>query len=143
MKILFDTNVVLDLLLAREPFIGAATQLVAKVEQGDIEGYLCATTVTTIHYLVSKKLNAKQAALAIDRLLRLFEVAVVSRSILSSAMTLPFRDYEDAVLHEAARVAGADAIVTRNLTDFTQAQLPVYEPATLLTLLQRKDEPKP
>ncbi|RIK41327.1 MAG: PIN domain nuclease [Chloroflexi bacterium] len=136
MKVLFDTNVILDLLLAREPFANAATQLVAKVEQADIEGRLCATTVTTIHYIVTKKLGAKQAALAIDRLLHLFDIAIVSRSVLLNATTLPFRDYEDAVLHEAARVTGADAIVSRNLADFPQAQLPVYDPPTLLALLQ-------
>jgi predicted nucleic acid-binding protein len=138
MKVLFDTNVILDLLLAREPFANAATQLVAKVEQADIEGCLCATTVTTIHYIATKKLGAKQAALAIERLLHLFEIAIVSRSILLSATTLPFRDYKDAVLHEAARVAGADIIVTRNLADFTPSQLPVYDPPKLLALLQRE-----
>jgi predicted nucleic acid-binding protein len=135
MKILFDTNVILDLLLARQPFDVPTTQLVAKVEQHEITGYLCATTVTTIHYLSTRQLAKQQATIAVENLLRLFDVAAVSRQILTSALTLSFRDYEDAVLHEAARAAGVDAIVTRNLGDFAQAQLPVYEPLALVAIL--------
>lgn len=138
MRILFDTNVILDLLLARQPFWVGSANLFAKVEYGDIEGYLCGTTVTTIHYLLAKNLDSQQAKDAVSRLLSLFEIATVSRSVLSSALSLNFGDYEDAVLHEAARLAHVDAIVTRNLADFSLAQLPVYDPPALLALLHAR-----
>ena len=54
MKILFDTNIVLDVLLDREPFSDLALKLVSNVEKKEIKGYLGATTVTTIYYLASK-----------------------------------------------------------------------------------------
>ncbi len=54
MKILFDTNVILDLLLLRKPYHNAATYLISEVERGNIEGYVCPTTITTIAYLVTK-----------------------------------------------------------------------------------------
>jgi predicted nucleic acid-binding protein len=136
MKVLFDTNIVLDLLLARQPFVADAARLFAKIELGELDGYLCTTTITTVYYLVARSLNAGHATSGINRLLRLFEVAAVSRPVLAAALTLSFRDFEDAVLHEAARLAGVDAIVTRDLADFAQAQLPVYDPPTLLALLQ-------
>lgn len=135
MKILFDTNVVLDLLLARQPFVYSAMQLFASVERAEIDGYVCATTVTTIHYLLAKRIGSSQAIVGISNLLNLFEVAPVTRAVLTGALAIKFRDFEDAVLHEAARLSGVDAIVTRNLSDFTQALLPIYDPSTVLAVL--------
>ena len=62
MKVLFDTNVVLDVLLDREPFASVAAQLLSLADKGRIQGVLCATTVTTIHYLATKAVGRRQAA---------------------------------------------------------------------------------
>ena len=136
MRVLFDTNVVLDVLLQRTPFFGSAAQLFAKVETGVLNGYLCATTITTIHYLATKELDKDQARKEIDRLLMLFDVAPVNRGVLASAVRSPISDYEDAVLHEAARSLGLDAIITRNIGDFKQATLTVHTPDELLGVLE-------
>lgn len=56
MKTLFDTNVILDVLLDREPFSDDASLLLSKVENSEIIGFICAITVTTIHYLATKAL---------------------------------------------------------------------------------------
>ena len=71
MKILFDTNVILDVLLDREPFSDLATKLVSKVEKKEIIGYLGATTVTTIYYLAVKVAGKKKADLEIIKLVRI------------------------------------------------------------------------
>lgn len=131
MRVLFDTNVVLDLLLGRAPFVQVAARLVGRVERGQIEGLLCATTVTTIHYLLAKELGRQAARDAVGTLLTLFSVAPVDDRTLSLALDLPFPDFEDAVLHEAARLAGARAIVTRNGSDFRGAVLPIDSPNEL------------
>ena len=64
------------------------------------------------------------------------DVACVDREVLRGALDMGFADYEDAVLHEAARAAGAAAIVTRNGKHFTRATLPVFSPVELLAALQ-------
>ena len=61
MKTLFDTNVILDVLLDREPFSDEASFLLSKVERAEIVGFICATTVTTIYYIASKALGPKAA----------------------------------------------------------------------------------
>jgi predicted nucleic acid-binding protein len=132
MKVLFDTNVVLDLLLDREPFSDAATHLVSLVDAKRIDGMLCATTVTTIHYLATREGSAKTAREHVGALLEIFNIAAVDEAVLASALDLGFSDYEDAVLHEAAVAAGMSAIVTRNADDFRKALLPVFEPQELL-----------
>lgn len=140
MKILFDTNVVLDLLLDREPFSPTSAQLFSKVESGELSGYICATTITTLHYLASKVVEAKHAHEDIEKLLTLFEIAPVNRSVLKSALSSKFKDFEDAVVHEAAMNAGAQGIVTRDISGFKKAKMPVYRPEELMGMLQAKDK---
>ena len=135
MRVLFDTNVIVDLLLDRKPFAEAATRLAAQVELGSLTGVLSATTVTTVYYLVAKAAGAKTARIQVRKLLDLFEVAPVTRAVVEAALDQSIRDYEDAVLHEAAREAAVDAIVTRDLQDFLAAELTVYSPAELLSVL--------
>lgn len=136
MKILFDTNVVLDVLLDRAPFSEVATVLFASVERAELAGYLCATTITTVHYLATKAVGAKEARRAIGKLLSLFEVAPVNRIVLEMALGSRFADFEDAVLHEAARHVGAEGVVTRNADDFKHAQLQIYKPYELSKIIQ-------
>ncbi len=126
MKILFDTNVILDVMLDREPFSDSAALLLSKGEHSQVIGFLCATTVTTLHYLIAKSLGNKAAKRHISTLLSLFEIAPVNRIVLDKALNANFRDFEDAVLHEAAVHAGAEYIVTRNPSDFKHSKLPVY-----------------
>lgn len=135
MKVLFDTNVVLDVLLARAPHAEFASRLFSLVDNKVIGGMICATTVTTIHYLASRAVGAKKAETHLRALMALFEVAPVSREVLTGAMERGFDDYEDAVLHEAALLSGASAIATRNGKDFAKATLPVFEPVALLAAI--------
>ena len=134
-RILFDTNVVLDALLEREPFVEDAALLVEAVVQRQVTGLLCATTLTTIDYLLGRERNRHVARKAVLQLLATFEVASVGRSELEGAVASSFDDFEDAVLHEAARTAAADAIVTRNSEDFAPATVAVYTPAELRAAL--------
>ena len=136
MKVLFDTNVILDQMLAREPHVDAAERLLSLVDAGTIEGVICATTATTIHYLAAKAVGAKAAAEYLRTLLAIFDVAGVNRDVLRGALDTGFSDYEDSVLHQAAVEAGATAIVTRNGKDFTRSTLPVFDPPELLAALQ-------
>ena len=132
MRVLFDTNVVLDVLLDREPHAEVATRLLSLVDLGRIDGVVCATTVTTIHYLASRAIGHKAATRHVRELLELFDVAPVDGHVLRSALGAAFADHEAAVLHEAARASGASAIVTRNGKDFMGASLAVLDPAELL-----------
>ncbi|MCP4575764.1 MAG: PIN domain-containing protein [Deltaproteobacteria bacterium] len=135
MKILFDTNIVLDVLLDREPFSDLATRLLSRAEKKELKGFLGATTVTTIYYLASKVGGKKKAEREINKLLSIFQIAPVNQSILVGAIKTKFTDFEDAVLHEAAKQIGAQGIVTRNPKDFKNATLSIYSPEELYKIL--------
>lgn len=140
MRILFDTNIVLDVLLERQPFVHEAALLFDLTVREEIGGLLGATSITTLYYLAAKEGTQTKARENIQELLRLFEVAAVNRRVLEAAATSGFDNFEDAVLHEAAHVAGADGIVTRNAMDFSEATLAVYTPPELLTALEEKTD---
>ena len=136
MKTLFDTNVILDVLLDREPFSMDTALLLSHVERSEITGFLCATTVTTIHYLLTKALGYQAALRHITSLLSLFSVAPVNRMVLENAIAAQFNDFEDAVLFEAASHAGAKYIVTRNIADFKNSTLPVFSPREFVNVFE-------
>jgi predicted nucleic acid-binding protein len=135
LKILLDTNIVLDVLMDRMPFADSAVELFSKVEDGTIIGCVCGTTITTVYYLASKTIGAPRAQEEIKKLLSLFEVAPVNRLVLESALAADFNDFEDAVIHEAASHAGAEAIVTRNQKDFNKPRIPVCSSEEMAKIL--------
>ena len=131
MRILFDTNIIIDVVCKREPWAAQSIELLSLADKGDIEGILCATTITTMHYLLSSKLGREIAQREIKRFLNVFTIAAVDHRVLSAAESSGFSDFEDAVLYVAACRSGADAILTRNTKDFKHAKLPVYDPHEL------------
>jgi predicted nucleic acid-binding protein len=137
-KILVDTNVVLDLLLDRPPFSDSAARIFSLVENSEVEAFLCATTVTTINYLLTQSVSRPAAKKALQKLLELFEIAPVNRSVLEEALQSRMTDFEDAVLAHAANLVGATAVVTRNTKDFRNSPVKALDPAEFLSVFEKQ-----
>lgn len=131
-----DTNVVLDVLLDRQPFAADSAIVMASAETGGIEAYLCATTITTIHYLGAKTLGQKEAVRQIANLLQIFRIAPVTAAVLNAALQIKARDFEDAVLFEAAKGVQAEAIITRNPADFPKNDIPIHTLKDMVEMLE-------
>ena len=140
MKILFDTNVILDVLLDREPFSSIAAKLFSKVETGEITGYVCATTITTLHYLTRKVVGDELALKEINKLMLLFEIAPVNRAVLDAALKSGFKDFEDAVVHESGVYKETQGLVTRDSAGFKKSKINVYSSEELLLMLESKTD---
>ncbi|HCP32212.1 TPA: PIN domain nuclease [Candidatus Acetothermia bacterium] len=136
MRVIVDTNVVLDVLLARRSFVESASRVFALVEQSRIEASLCATTVTTVDYLLTQSLSRDEGRQALRGLLELFEIAPVNRSVIEEALQSKIEDFEDAVLEQAGRLTGAEAIITRTTKDFRKSSIKALDPAELLLALE-------
>ena len=135
MKILFDTNIILDVLFNRAPFVELSTNLVSSVENRIIEGYLCATTITTLDYLIAKSRNRETARIEIQKLLALFQIADVNSTVLSMSINSSFTDFEDAVQYFSGKCSKVNGLVTRNTKDYKQAILPIYTPDELWSII--------
>jgi predicted nucleic acid-binding protein len=131
LKVLFDTNVVLDVLLNRQPFRNTAAQLMGRVERKELDGVLGATTLTTIYYLIAKASGRDTARSTVRELINLFQIAAVDRQVLSRAIESPAKDFEDAVLAEAGVADNVDAVVTRDPEGFKDSGVPVLSPQQL------------
>jgi hypothetical protein len=127
--------VILDVLLARKEFVQVSARLVGMVESKAIEGYLCATTITTLDYLISKALTKNQAKIEIKKLLKLFQIAEVNAKVLSDSINSIFSDFEDAVQYYSGEYCAVDGIVTRNTKDNKNAKLPVFTPNELIGVM--------
>ena len=135
-RLLVDTNVVLDVLLDRQPHVNASAAVCAAVETGKAEGLLAAHAVTTIHYLLSRQLGEAVARQSVLALLKLFGVAPVDGNVLQQAIQSPGQDFEDSVTAAAAYSSGCHLIVTRDPKGFRRSPIPALNPAQALPLLR-------
>ena len=131
MRILFDTNIILDVLLNRKRFVELSSNLVGMVENNTIEGYLCATTITTLDYLITKTINKKQAKIEIKKLLTIFNIAGVNSTVIELSVNSTFDDFEDALQYYSGECCEVEGLVTRNTKDYKNTKLPIYTPDEL------------
>jgi predicted nucleic acid-binding protein len=130
MKTVFvDTNVILDVLLQNEGFWRDSLKIIRFAELGEIRACVSASSITDIFYVIRKKLPISAARSAIENLLDLFEIISVDETDLRGALTLPIDDMEDALQAWCAEKTGADMLVTRNINDFNDIDIPVTTPA--------------
>ncbi len=138
MKIVFDTNVILDVIGERMPFAPASTEAMAVVEREGIVGALTANTVTDLYFLLRKRHMAPDATRdALVNLMDALEVLDITKDLCLLAFRSPVTDFEDAVLVESAQRWSADCIVTRNTDDFTASPIEAITPGELLLRLAR------
>jgi predicted nucleic acid-binding protein len=136
MRVLLDSDVVLDFVLERKPFVEAAGELFELIAQGACDGYISGITLINVFYITRKAKGIDKARQAVSDLLTAFQISPITHMILEDALALPFTDYEDAVQHASATASNLDAIVTRNLDDYKNATLPVYSPLDFLNQLK-------
>jgi predicted nucleic acid-binding protein len=135
MKVLLDANVVLDVLLDRQPHFASSATVWSAIEAGTAEGLLSAHTVTTIHYLIRKEQGAAKARQTLTAILRVFGVAMVDERVILEALEMHSPDFEDAVTAAAADLAGCDLIVTRDPKGFRGSAVRALMPEAAAPLL--------
>jgi predicted nucleic acid-binding protein len=124
MKILIDTNIILDFLLQRDPFFQDAERLFQAISQDRIVGYVTATTLTDIFYIARRQTQSlEKARQAVLETLIVMAVCPVDRDVLESALSSNCADFEDAVQIFSAVAQGLDAIVTRDPQGFVDSPL--------------------
>ena len=136
LKVLFDLNIILDVLQKREEFHDFSARSLARAETGDIQGWLAAHSISTLFYLIARDQSPEQARVAVTSMLQFLKVAPIDQGIIEQALNLPYRDFEDAVQMSAGVFINADYLLTRNVKDYQPALLTVIQPAELLAVLE-------
>jgi len=139
-KLLVDTNIVLDVVLKRGEWAMEGAELLAAIEEGKAQGHLAGHSVTTVYYVVSRMRDEGTARQAVSDLLDILEVVAPGDAILRRVLTLPMAVYEDAVQAACALKIGADYIVTRNAKDFAEVDVSSEPAGAVLAQLRERLE---
>lgn len=135
MKLLIDTNVVLDVLLRREPFFRTAAEVLSLTQRDEVREYVSASAITDIYYIANKQMKDRDAVRdLLKRLLMIVSVAAVSEWEIQNALNLAWGDFEDSVQYSVALLNEMDGIVTRNPSDYQEANMRIWLPEQALEL---------
>ncbi|ARV62251.1 twitching motility protein PilT [Nostocales cyanobacterium HT-58-2] len=132
MKILLDTNIIVDDALEREPFWEASEQILLLVEQGQVEGYVSASTFSDLYYIVRKARGRDWTQNYLRQLVTFCQIATVDEEVIRMALSTNIKDFEDAIQYSSAVINQLDAIVTRNSQDFPIATPRILTPGQLI-----------
>ena len=132
MKVLIDTNVILDVLCSRPNFAAASSKVWKLCEVNKIEGYISALSIPNIVYILRKELTPEKTQQLIEQITMIFKVIDLKSADLTNGAKMYSSDYEDAVQMCQANRIKADFIVTRNIKDFKDSKILALRPDEFL-----------
>ena len=139
MKVLIDTNVILDVILKRQPFYDFSAKVLELADKG-VEEYISASAVTDIFYLAYRDLKDRDKVIGLMKdVLEISKIISVSEKEIFNAFDLNWKDFEDAVQYSAALSNGIDIIVTRNMKGFSQAEVKICTPEEVIQFIDTKE----
>lgn len=136
MRMMIDTNIILDVLLEREPFFAHSKAVLDLCENKDIYGFISASTATDIFYLIRKGLGSTDEAYkALGHILDIVKILTVTNNDVTDAFLLKARDFEDCLLATCAKSNKCSGIITRNKKDFLEFGITLYSPEEILEMI--------
>ncbi|MCI8642807.1 MAG: PIN domain-containing protein [Lachnospiraceae bacterium] len=132
MKVLIDTNIILDVLCKRPDFYKDSAKVFKLCEVKRISGVISALSIPNIMYILRKELDSEKTKEILDNLSLIFSIADLKADDLKKAADMQFKDYEDAVQSACAARIKANYIITRNIGDFTMSKVAAIKPIELL-----------
>ena len=143
MKILLDTNIIIDNWTKREPFYADSQKVMTACTGDNVQACISALSVPNIFYIIRKSVSDSDRRSLLKALCNMFDVIGMDKVKLIAALENDtFKDFEDCLQAECAADYGADYIVTRNIKDFENSKVKAITPAEFLELLKPKDEEK-
>lgn len=135
-RVLFEINVLLDVLTQREPFFNEAGWLWTLAEKRQVEGLVSAMSLPTSYYLMRSEVGHRRAISGLKAVRSVFEIVELDDLMIEQAIEGGFGDFEDGIQACAALRANADWIVTRDVRGFRKSQVPALQPAELIARLR-------
>ncbi len=140
MKVLLDTNVIVDVLQRRKPWFSDGQKIFYAIANNQITGCITTKEAADIHFFSRKQFTNEEnvdskARQVVAKLYALFELIDTLGIDCQNALAIENNDYEDAIMIECAKRAKLDAIVTRNPDHFRVSPVPVYSPSEFVSKL--------
>lgn len=135
MKVLIDTNILIDYFIKREPFYKNAKEIITKCGQKEIEGYVAAHSVMNTYYTLRKDYSSNERRKILYNLCQSVNVVNIDETKIKNALlNADFKDMEDCLQAECAAACGAKYIITRNIKDFQTSKVTAILPEDFLSL---------
>ena len=129
MRVLVDTNIVLDYLLEREPYAESAKKIVVGCKQKKVIGCIAAHTVSNMFFILRKTYSVEDRRTILKDICKLFDVEGIDRlKIIQALDNSDFKDFEDCLQMQCAKSFRADYILTRNLADYRDSEIACISP---------------
>ena len=140
-KIFIDSDVVIDFFTDRSPFANPASEIFELNERKEIQLYLSAASINNIYYIVRRYLGHKGTLKVIEELTEMTEIVGTSKKEILQALKNDFKDFEDSIQYSCAlTVEGLEAILTRNIKDYTNSKIAVFTPENYLKTVEKADD---
>ena len=135
-KIFVDTNIIIDLIADRKPFSKFAIDLFSKAESNKVKLYTSSHSIATSHYLLKKYMDEKALRSVLSTLLDYLHVIPIETEMLKKGLHSKHKDFEDAIQMQCAySIDKMDCIVTRNIKDFHNCEIPVMTPDEIVKII--------
>jgi predicted nucleic acid-binding protein len=138
MRLLFDTNIVLDIALKREPFYKDSVTIFKNIDNKRTFGFVTATTITDIYYIARKDKGHLIAIEFISNLIQFVDLIGIDKEIIIEALTTELTDFEDSIQSVASSYNDIDYIVTRNTKNFKDSRVKALTPIEFINLTRKK-----
>ncbi|MBD3374844.1 PIN domain-containing protein [candidate division KSB1 bacterium] len=136
-KLFIDADIILDLLLEREPFFVSSSKLFTLIEENKVIAFTTPVILANIYYISARMTNKKIALEAIRKLLTLLKVTAVDEKIMLLAANSDFKDFEDSIQYYAAKSEGIEFLITRNKVDYKITDLTVCTSKEYLSIYHK------
>ena len=137
MIVYFDTNVVVDILLKREPFFNDSFKALSAIASKSANGIIGTSAITDIYYIINKEIKDKEKSLnSIFNILKILLLVETIPQDIFTAKVLNIPDFEDSVVSAIANRNEADYIITRNTYNFTKSSIQAISPSDFLKVIE-------
>ena len=138
MRVFLDSDVLLDYLTARKPFVEEIKIIINKGIIGELKLFTSSLIIANIHYFISKVEHSKKAIYKIEKLTSFIKILNVGEKEIIQSLKSKFKDFEDCIQNCCASNSKMDLIITRNIKDFKLSDLPILTPKEFVTQLENR-----
>ena len=133
-KLFIDTDIILDIALTREPHFYSSAFISSLIETKSVVGYTSSIVISNIYYIIRKVDTHKTAIEFISKMRLFINILPVDDEIIFLSLESKFKYFEDAIQYYCAYNNKIDFLITRNVKDYSKAQIKVHTPEEYLKL---------
>lgn len=139
MKVLIDTNVMIDAITKRDGASSFSADVIALCSSKMITGFAAPHSFSNLYYILRKEYSDKNRRIIINEYCKILDVVSMNEDVINAALNNNnITDFEDAIQYACAESVGADYIVTRNVKDYSRSSIKALSPEEFLRTTEKE-----